>query len=104
MTDRIPADALLRGLDEHSIGMALSEPISARLDDLVALVEGVGERTNRKELLGALILAATPEGAALAALVHRYRTAEVRDTLVEPGAPSRYVRFPPRRPGPKPRK
>lgn len=104
MTDRIPADALLRGLDEHSIGLALSAPISTRLDDLVGLVEGAGDRTNRKELLGALILAAAADGATLAALVHRYRTATVRDTLVGRGNPSKHVRFPPRRPGPKPRK
>ncbi len=104
MKDRIPADKPLSGLDEHSIGMALSEPISARLDDLVALVEDSGDRTNRKELLASLILGATSDGAQLAALVRRYRTAVVRDALIDPDPSLRYVHFAARRPGPKKRR
>jgi hypothetical protein len=37
-------------------------PISERLDDLVTLAEQTGERTNRKELIASLIVAAPTTG------------------------------------------
>ncbi len=37
MTRRTPADAPLRDLPERNVGLALSDPVSARLDALVAL-------------------------------------------------------------------
>lgn len=103
MTRRTPADAPLRGLRERNVGFALSDPVSARLDALVALVEGAGERTNRKELVAALIVGADPGSGYLVALVRRYRTALARDTLLTPDdAPSVLV-FPRLSPGPRPR-
>jgi hypothetical protein len=103
MTRRTPASAPLRGLEEHNIGIALSDPLSARLDALVSLVEGSGERTNRKELVAGLILGAPPDGRALAVLVRRYRTAAARDTLIEPDPSVAVLVFPPRSPGPRKR-
>ena len=104
MTRRVPAEAPLSGLEERSIGMALSDPLSARLDALVALVEEAGERTNRKELVAALILDATPDRTALAGVLRRYRTATARDTLLEadPSAAALIFRSP--SPGPRRRK
>lgn len=103
MTRRTPANAPLRGLEQHNIGIALSDPLSARLDALVDLVEDIGERTNRKELIAGLILGAATDGRALAALVRRYRTAAVRDTLIDPDPSIAVLVFAPRVPGPRKR-
>ena len=104
MTRRTPADAPLSGLAEHNIGLALSDPLSARLDALVDLVDATGERTNRKELVAALILGTAPESSALAALVRSYRTAEARDTLIDADPSVSMLVFAPRRPGPRKRR
>lgn len=101
MTRRTPANAPLRGLVERNVGLALSDPVSARVDALVELVEEAGERTNRKELVAALIVGATPEASRLVALLRRYRSALARDTLLSPdNAPSVLV-FPTLHPGPR---
>lgn len=104
MTRRTRADVPLSALEEHSVGLALSDPISRRLDTLTELVEVVGERTNRKEMIAALILAAVPDGGELAALLRRYRTARVRDALLDPAAAAELVEFPSRSPGPRRRR
>jgi hypothetical protein len=104
MTRRTPADAPLRGLPERNVGLALADPVSARLDALVELVEGVGERTNRKELVAALIVGAEPEGIHLVDLVRRYRTALARDTLLAPRTAPSVLVFPTLRPGPRRRR
>jgi hypothetical protein len=103
MTRRTPANAPLRDLDEHNIGIALSDPLSARLDALVDLVEDNGERTNRKEMVAALILGAAADGVVLAGLVRRYRTAAARDTLIDPDPSVAVLVFSPRAPGPRKR-
>lgn len=102
MTRRVPAEVPLSGLKERSIGMALSDPLSARLDALVSLVEEAGERTNRKEMVGALILCATPDRTALVGLLRRYRTAAARDALLEADPSAAVLVF--RSPGPGPRR
>jgi len=104
MTRRIPADAPLRGLPERNIGLALSDPVSARLDALVALVESAGERTNRKELVAALIVGADAEIGHLVALVKRYRTARARDTVLTPNEAPSILVFRTIRPGPRRRR
>ena len=101
MTRRIPADAPLRNMRERNVGLALSDPLSARLDALVDVVEATGERTNRKELLSALILGASPDVVDLPALVHRYRIAVARDALIEADPAASVLVFPARGPGPR---
>lgn len=104
MTRRTPADALLHTLRDHNVGLALSDPISARLDGLVDLVERAAERTNRKELVAALILATEPNGDELAAVVRRYRVAIARDAVLAADPTASVLVFPGRRPGPRPRR
>lgn len=103
MIRRTPAGAPLRGLEERNIGIALSDPLSARLNALVDLVEETGERTNRKELVAALILGAAADGGVLSGLVRRYRTATARDTLLEPDPSVSVLVFRPPPPGPRKR-
>jgi hypothetical protein len=100
----ISPTTLLRECSEDSVGLALVRPISDRLDALVRLAEASGDRTNRKELLAALILEAPSEGATLSDLIRRYRLATVADSRFDDADEDVPLRVTPRRPGPRPRK
>jgi len=96
-------DRPLRTAPARSVGLSLPAPISARVDALVAVIEQHGERTNRKELIAALILAAQANADDLATAIRRYRRAQIRDALLDPEAAIGAVDLPPRKPGPRPR-
>jgi hypothetical protein len=101
---KIRADAQLQSSPEFQIGVGLPAPLSGRLDGLVDRADGAGARTNRKELLGALLLAATVDGEALSELVQRYRKATVGEARI-PGQPDGRFLEPDRPPpGPRPRR
>jgi hypothetical protein len=101
---RIPSDSPLRDAPEEGIGLTVPAPLSDRINALVDLLDAAGERTNRKELIAALILAAPPTGDELAGTLRVYRRASVRDALVEPDRAGETVQLAPRKPGPRPRK
>lgn len=98
---RVDPNSPLRAAPERSIGLSLSDPISARVDALVDLIEQHGERTNRKELIAALILAAAPRPNDIGEAIRGYRRALVRDALLDPTQARSAVQLPPRRPGPR---
>jgi hypothetical protein len=75
-------DDSLADAEALQIGIAIPGPLSGRLDALVARAHATGERTNRKELLAALILAASDSDRQLTRLVRRYRRARVADAFV----------------------
>ena len=100
---RLEPDRPLRAAPERSVGLSLPAPISARVDALVAVIEQHGERTNRKELIAALILAAQAEADDLAAAIRRYRRALIRDALLDPESAIVALDLPPQKPGPRPR-
>lgn len=101
---QIKATTLLRECVESSVGLALVPPISDRLDSLVALAEASGDRTNRKELLASLILAAPSDGEVLAEVVRRYRRCSVGEARLDRQDADFEVTVTRRRPGPRPRK
>ncbi len=101
---RISADTPLRDCPEGSVGLAFPLPISDRLDALVALAEAVGDRTNRKELLASLILAAPATGQELSAAIKRFRRATAREARLDGRTGDSTVPLRLRRPGPRPRK
>jgi hypothetical protein len=96
-------DSPLRAAPERSIGLSLNDPISMRVDQLVDLIEQHGERTTRKELVAALILAAGSRPQELGDALRGYRRALVRDAFLDPALVGSAVRLPPRKPGPRPR-
>lgn len=100
---RLFSDTPLRDSPEQSVGLVLPAAISDRVDALVALTEETGERTNRKELIASLILAAPKRGRDLSNALRRYRHATVRDTLLEPNSVSAEVNSPIHKPGPRAR-
>jgi hypothetical protein len=84
------------------VNVAFVRPINERLDGLVELADEEGARTNRRELLSALILDASESGATLAAAVIRYRKATAREAAVSDDA-SKVLEFRQHRPGPRTR-
>lgn len=100
---RLDPNQRLRDCRQRQVALALPEPLSARLDALLEIADSEGERTTRKELMAALILAAPESGAEISSLIRSYRLAVAeaaavigsdRDVLLEVRA----------RPGPRSRK
>lgn len=91
----------LRNCREDQIGVSVPRPLNGRLDGLVELANEAGEKTNRKELLSALILAADENGEDLAAAVRQYRTAIAADAVIEGQDDRRFLAPEPPRPGPR---
>lgn len=100
----------------QSVGTPLSEcldrqfgfgrPVSLdqRLDQLVERAGSVGEKTNRRELLAAPLLAADHDGADLSTLVRKFRSTVGDAVLVEPGNESAdVIEFRHHSPGPRTR-
>lgn len=98
-----PASTAIRETGEYRPGIDLPPPIDQRITDLVRLARGAGERTYRKEIVGALILAAPTDGVALGEMLRAYRTAAIRDAWVGPPVevPDE-ITYAPRPPGPLP--
>jgi hypothetical protein len=89
---------------ESNLGVLVPLPISERLEALTEALDRAGHgRVARKELVGALLLAATQDTAELAELLRRYRVAKVRNAVVGQVPPGRLITFPQRAPGPRPR-
>ena len=103
-SQRVAADTPLQHCPERNVGMALCDPISDRLDRLVAFAEASFDRTSRKELVASLILAAPTDGNTLVEMIRAYRqsTAEQARPDGEAAGTSRSARY--RRPGPRPRR
>ena len=98
-------DSRLRDCPERQVALSLVGPISHRLDELVSLLRSeAGRDTTRKELVAALLLAATTDPSALDKLVRSYRLAVVADALVDADGVSdgEVLRLPQPRPGPRP--
>jgi hypothetical protein len=94
---------LLSACPEMSVGLALPAPISDRLDELVRLAEQAGNRTNRKELMASLILAAPIGGEQVSELVSVFRRAIARDARLDGHANDATVPIRSHGPGPRPR-
>jgi len=95
---------LLWKTEERAIGVSVPVPLSARLDRLVELIEQQGHRVYRKDLVAALLLAASEDPAELADLITRYRTAEVSAAAVGGSAGGDVVELSRAKPGPRPRR
>jgi hypothetical protein len=100
---RLTAMTLLRDCPDSNVGMALSAPISDRLDALVSMAEASGDRTNRKELVASLILAASPDGAELIERIRTYRLSSVGAARLDGKEAEAPLSVSRRRPGPRPR-
>jgi hypothetical protein len=95
-------EAKLTSCEERSITLGLPGPLNERLDKLVNLADEEGARTNRKELVAALILASPESAAALADAVITLRKAKAGDAAVS-GDLAAVLEFRRHQPGPRPK-
>lgn len=72
-----------------------------KLDRLVELAADAGERTNRKEIVAALVAVCELRGPALGKALRRYRTMKVRDALPAQPSGTDVVYLADRKPGPR---
>jgi len=99
----VPLDARLCDSQDRQVGLRWPIALDRRLDDLLDRAVDAGERTNRRELLAAVLLAASYEGDELRELLRVYRTALVRHAPLETASDSSNVlRL--ESPGPGPRR
>lgn len=99
----VSPEARLRTCPERQITLALPGPLNERLDRLVELADEEGARTNWKELVAALLLAAPEAPAALAESVLTFRKARARDAAVS-GDLGAILAMGRHQPGPRPRR
>jgi hypothetical protein len=93
-------DNLSRSRDRQ-VGMRFPIALDEKLDRLLAACEEAGERTNRKELVAALIAVCDLNGSALGESLRKYRTMTVRDVIPDAPAGADVVRLADHRPGPR---
>lgn len=75
------------------VSFRLPFPLNERLDALVAIADSDGARTNRTELVAAVLLAAPQDADALLNLVLGYRRASAREALIRDADPSKILQF-----------
>ena len=102
-TEQVRPDARLDSCKEKNAAVAWPLPVDRRLDELVELAREAGERTTRKELAAAIILATPAEPDALSEMLRRYRRAYARDALIGPVDETNVISIRRHKPGPRPR-
>lgn len=78
--------------------------IDQRLDALVDRAMDAGERTNRRELLAALVLDIEASGDELGEVLRTYRRATVGETVLDAAGEGSVVQLEHHRPGPRVRR
>ena len=81
--------------------MRLPLAVDEKLDRLRTLAVQAGERTDRKEIVAALIARCELEGPALSELLREYRTMTVRDAVPDVPADATVLRLADHKPGPR---
>jgi hypothetical protein len=97
----LPLDANLSRSRDRQIGVRLPIAVDEKLDWLLALAVEAGERTNRKELLAALVASCKFDGDSIGELLRTYRRMKVRDLLPPQPKGTKVVHLADHRPGPR---
>lgn len=99
----LPLDARVRDTERSATSFVWPSAVSERLDWLIdtAIDAGEDRRLSRTDLVCALIVAASSNGAELRAALERYRQARVRDLLVSDAGAENVVSLASRKPGPR---
>jgi hypothetical protein len=103
-TDRHTVDAgdTLYSSRDRQVSFRWPLAIDQRLDALVQRATTAGERTNRRELLAALILTCNLSGDELGSMLRKYRTADVSAAVLDLTITAdNVVSFAQHRPGPR---
>jgi hypothetical protein len=99
----VELDANLSRSRDKQAGLRWPIALDAKLDRLLDAATDAGERTNRKEIVAALLAAADHDGPALGEIIRAYRTMKVRDALPAQPHGARVVELAHHRPGPRAR-
>lgn len=95
------ADQRLDRCEAKGAAITWPIPLDGLLDQLVSAADEAGQKTTRKELAAAILLAAPRDGEALATLVTEYRKATVARVLPEVVSGDNVIPFQIQRPGPR---
>jgi hypothetical protein len=96
----LDADSLVVDTPEKPVSVNWPWAVEQRLEQLLKQAKDAGERTNRKELVAALVATSKLSDAQLNRMLRRYRTAKVREILAV-SAEENIVPFTKQRPGPR---
>jgi hypothetical protein len=100
---RYNVEASLLGVKTKQTSLAWPHPVDERLEAMVDAAIDAGERTDRREILAALVSTTDVSGAALAKRIRKYRGMDVGEVLPGPDVPpSGEVELPNRPPGRRP--
>lgn len=104
--DRHPVgkDLRLDGSPDRQVSLRIPLALDQRLDALVDRAVESGERTNRREVLSALLYAADGDGDSLGDLLRRYRRASVGDAVLDVETDENVIAFARHHPGPRTRR
>lgn len=86
---------------DRQVSFRLPLAIDQRLDALAQRAVVAGERTNRRELLSAILFAVDDDGETLGGLLRSYRCATVRDALLDVTTDDNVISFVRHSPGPR---
>lgn len=86
---------------DKQVGLRLPAALDDKLDRLCETAIEAGERTNRKEVVAALIAVCGLDGPALGEALRTYRTMKVRDALPSQPAGTAVVHLVDQKPGPR---
>jgi hypothetical protein len=84
---------------EQQMNVKLAAPLHERIEELVRLANTAGAAATRKDLIAALVLAASSDPELLMAQVTRYRKGEAKDAAVSADRLDAVLRPQQRRPG-----
>jgi len=96
----LDADSYVVDTPEKSASINWPWAVEVRLEQLLNQAKAAGEKTNRKELVAALVATSKLSDAQLGKMLRRYRTVKVREILSVP-ADENIVPFAKQRPGPR---
>jgi hypothetical protein len=77
-----PDELVIRSRDKQ-VGLRLPLAVDQRIDALLARATAAGERTNRRELVAALLATIDLSGDELGAVLRKFRTSRVSEVLLD---------------------
>ncbi|EIU07583.1 hypothetical protein MA5S0422_0058 [Mycobacteroides abscessus 5S-0422] len=87
---------------DKQVGLRLPLAVDQRIDALMSRATEAGERTNRKELIAALLATADMTGEELGNLLRRYRRSKVAEVLLDLDSSADVIPLVAHKPGPRP--
>jgi hypothetical protein len=94
------AELVIRSRDKQ-VGLRLPLAVDQRIDALLGRATAAGERTNRKELIAAILATAELSGEELGLILRKYRTSSVADVLLDVDSSADVIQLVAHRPGPR---